>query len=108
MADWAKYAQLHLGNNPALLPGPVLDFLHTPTAADPKYALGWIVTQRRWAGGTALTHAGSNTTFYSVIWLAPKKNFAVVVASNTGEEAGFDACDQVVGLMIRKYLKIEP
>lgn len=107
--DWAKYARLHLGSGAVpLLQQESLDFLHAPVSTQPPYAPGWILVQRSWAGGTALTHTGSNTTFYSVIWLAPAKKFAVVALCNTGEKKGFEACDQAIGLMIRKYLEHAP
>lgn len=109
VVDWAKYARFHLGSGPsALLPKDALEFLHTPVSTQPRCALGWMLVERPWAGGTALTHAGSNTTFYSVIWLAPAKNFAVAALCNTGEEDGFKACDEAIGLMIRKYLEHPP
>jgi hypothetical protein len=46
--------------------------LHTPPD-DRDYVCGWQVLQRGWAGGRALTHSGSNTMWYLVMWLAPKK-----------------------------------
>lgn len=68
------------------------------------YALGWGVVQRGWAGGTALTHSGSNTLWYAVVWLTPARNAAFLAATNCGSEAGFRACDAAVGAMITKYL----
>jgi len=108
MEDWAKYAQLHLGDFPKILSAEEIALLHSPPKSNPGYAAGWIVTQRPWAGGIALTHAGSNTMFYAVIWLAPAKHFAVVAATNTGEKNGFGACDKAASLMIQKYLPGKP
>ena len=65
------------------------------------YAAGWIVTERPWAGGRALTHAGSNTTWYCNVWIAPNKDFAVLIATNTGAKPVAEAADQGVGLLIK-------
>lgn len=78
--------------------------LHTPPAGG-NYACGWIVVKRSWAGGNALTHSGSNTMWYVVMWLAPEKDFSVVVATNIA--GGTDAekgCDDVASMMIKKWL----
>jgi hypothetical protein len=44
------------------------------------YALGWLNADREWGGGCVLTHAGSNTQNFSVVWMVPGKNIAVVIA----------------------------
>ena len=70
----------------ALLNAGLYKDLHTPPK-DADYAMGWQVMEREWAGGTVLTHNGSNTMNYSVVWMAPKKGFAVVAACNQGGES---------------------
>jgi CubicO group peptidase (beta-lactamase class C family) len=68
------------------------------------YAYGWIVQKRYWAGGTVLTHAGSNTMFYTVIWIAPVKGDVYVVTTNIGDQNGNETgekCDQVVAALIK-------
>ena len=105
VSDFAKYASLHLGTT--RLPGldaAALDFLHTPVAPSKDYACGWVIVSRPWAGGTALTHNGTNTMNYAVMWLAPSKKFAAVAACNIGGDAGAKACDDAVSLLIRKFL----
>jgi hypothetical protein len=69
-----------------------------------NYACGWIVLQRDWAGGTALKHDGSNTMWYIVMWLAPKKNFAVIAATNIYGPEAEEACDDAATVMIEKWL----
>lgn len=103
--DFAKYAQFHLGAiGNTLLSEESQKFLYTPTdIAD--YAMGWRVTERSWSKGQALVHTGSNTMFYSVIWLAPNRNFAAVAMSNYGEDEGFRKCDEAIGYLIRTYLE---
>jgi CubicO group peptidase (beta-lactamase class C family) len=77
--------------------------LHTPPAGS-NYACGWIVVKRGWAGGNALTHSGSNTMWYVVMWLAPEKDFSVVVATNIAGPDAEKGCDEVASTMIKKWL----
>ena len=105
IGDWAKFVALHLEadeGRPRLLTAQTFKILHTPPAGQ-EYAMGWIVTQRPWAGGTALTHAGSNTMWYCVTWLAPKKNFAVLVMCNQGGDEAAKACDEAASALIGDY-----
>jgi CubicO group peptidase (beta-lactamase class C family) len=79
--------------------------LHTRFSGGGDYAMGWNVVSRPWGGGEVLTHGGSNTMFYTVIWLAPKKDFAVVVCTNVGGDPGTKATDAAAWALIQKYLK---
>ncbi len=102
--DLAKYARFHLrGLKGAPLTDEEIRRLHERVEPAEDYALGWVRAERPWAGGTALTHSGSNTMFYAVIWLAPERDFAAVAACNSGE--GAKACDAAVAMMIGRYLK---
>lgn len=102
--DWAKFIALHLSADQKLLPSEILNHLHTPPA-DAEYALGWGVVQRPWAGGEALTHSGSNTVNFCACWLAPKKDFAVIIATNTGQSNAALAIDKAASHVIRRHLK---
>ncbi|MCF7972774.1 MAG: beta-lactamase family protein [Phycisphaerae bacterium] len=64
------------------------------------YALGWVVAQRDWAGGKVLTHAGSNTMNYATVWIAPQRNFAILVCVNQGGDAAAKACDSATEALI--------
>lgn len=105
--DCARYAGFHL----QAAQGKVADLrpyrraLYSPPKGS-NYALGWIVTERPWAGGKVLTHAGSNTMFFTVIWIAPERDFACVVATNVGDRGSTVAqgCDAVVGELIEEFL----
>ncbi len=98
--DFAKYALLHLGNGPKnLLNNDDIKELHKPTKVS-SYAMGWIVT-----ADNSLTHAGSNTMFYSLIWLVPGKNIGVVALCNYGDEEGYKKCDKAVIEMLKKYIE---
>ncbi|MFW6171043.1 MAG: serine hydrolase domain-containing protein [Planctomycetota bacterium] len=104
LADWAKFIQAHLdgirGRN-NLLSQKMFEMLHTPRYGS-DYAWGWRVVSRKWGGGKVLTHAGSNNQNYAVAWVAPLKNFAVLVATNQGGDAAAKACDEVASAVIQK------
>jgi CubicO group peptidase (beta-lactamase class C family) len=72
------------------------------TAPDKRedYALGWVTTERDWAGGKAIWHNGSNTMWYAVAWLAPEKGFAAIAACNQGGDWATNACDEAIGIML--------
>jgi CubicO group peptidase (beta-lactamase class C family) len=100
--DWAKFALLHLHGacgKSELLDADVFRLLQRP-ALGGDYACGWTVVDREWAGGQALTHAGSNTMWFAVIWLAPKRKLALLAATNLGTQMAFAACDSAVGMML--------
>ena len=103
--DWAKFASLHLKSltgKEAILTHDQIDELHVAYDSDKgqSYGQGWIVTERPWASGLALTHSGSNTFWHSTIWLAPNRKTAYLVVTNVGGDDAFQACDEMVGKLI--------
>ena len=101
--DWAKFVAANLpGSKTKLVKPETLKKLHTPADGEPRYAMGWLISDNQpWAGGPALTHAGSNTMWYAVAWLAPEKDFAVLVACN---KANNKACnDAVIALLSDQF-----
>lgn len=106
IADWAKFVAAHLDRGRA--PGSSLkpntfQVLHTPHFGD-GYALGWGVTERKWANGKVLTHSGCNTMNYAVVWAAPLRGFAVLVATNQAGGETPKGCDEVAWTLIKKFL----
>ncbi|MBF0409266.1 MAG: serine hydrolase [Candidatus Riflebacteria bacterium] len=65
------------------------------------YALGWLVSSRPWGGGNVFTHAGSNTFNYCVVWMAPLKDFAILITCNQGGSAAEKACDEATSRLIQ-------
>jgi CubicO group peptidase (beta-lactamase class C family) len=104
--DWARFVSDHLkglrGEQAHLQPESY-HYLHTPLFGG-DYMGGWIVTERPWGGGRVFTHSGSNTQNYAVVWMAPFKNFAVLVATNQGGDVAASACDKVAATMIHRFL----
>lgn len=105
LRDWSKYIALHLqgaqdGNKPLLLKRETLRRLQTGAKGE-DYACGWVVAKRSWGGGEVFWHNGSNTMWFCVVWIAPKKDFAVLLTCNQGGAAGSKACDDGVGALVR-------
>lgn len=101
--DWGKFAALHLAGargKAKLLKLSTFRVLQTPPPGS-EYAGGWIVLQRTWAGGRALNHNGTNTAWYSSIWLAPARDFAILVSTNQGGKVAETASDEAVVELIR-------
>lgn len=105
--DWAKFIQDQLRGargEPALLQPESYQKLQTPPFAG-DYALGWLVTHRGWGGGEVLNHVGDNTMNCANVWIAPEKDFAVLVCVNQGGAVAFRAADAAVGAMIQLLQK---
>jgi CubicO group peptidase (beta-lactamase class C family) len=97
VGDWAKFVGMHLGRKKILKP-ETFEKLHTPNG---DYAMGWIVGKRGWAKGPIISHAGTNTMWYAVVWAAPQDNFAVLVMCNQGGDSAAKACDEAASVLIR-------
>lgn len=117
LEDWARFIALHQTRGRregSLLRAQTIERLHTPAdGPGEKYAMGWLITTRPWAKGEngeglALTHAGSNTLWYAVTWIAPERNFAVLVVANQGGAAAARACDDAAGRLIASDLALAP
>ena len=103
ISDWAKFVSLYVQpeeQKKRILSPKMIEELITPSDGH-EYAGGWIITKRPWAGGPALTHAGSNTMWYCVAWVAPKKHFAVLVATNVAGDDPEKACDEAAAAVIQ-------
>jgi CubicO group peptidase (beta-lactamase class C family) len=106
MADWARFGAQHMPEvkrETRLLKPATLQKLHTPPKGD-LYAGGWGAIERPWAGGIALTHAGSNTMWYAIIWVAPVRNVALLVATNAGGQRASTACGEVIEALARDHV----
>lgn len=112
LIDLAKYVAFHVaGHNAdtALLPRNAVVKLHTALPNNANYAHGWLEIERPWGNpGKVYNHNGSNTQWFSVIWFAPARQFAVIglcnLATSSGANPGATATDQAVGKMIQEFL----
>jgi len=107
LGDWAMFIADQLrgaGGGKALLNPETYQKLHTPPFGG-NYALGWGVAEREWGGGPVLTHSGSNTMNMAVVWLAPRRDFAVLVVTNQGGMTANKACNEAASALIRWHQK---
>lgn len=105
--DWADFLTMHVagarGEPTVLLDPDAFARLHTPLEGQ-DYAMGWLVTQRTWAGGTVLVHDGTNTTFYSIAWLAPAIDAGFFGVTNVADTRGPAGMDEAIGVLIEQTL----
>jgi CubicO group peptidase (beta-lactamase class C family) len=102
LQDWSLFVADQLRGaqgKDGLLKAATYRVLQSP-AAGGEFALGWIAVERPWGGGMVLTHNGCNTMSYAVAWLAPKRDFAVLVCCNQGDDAAAKACDEAASALI--------
>ena len=99
IADWAKFVSLWFpSKEPAVLDRDTLTDLVTPKSG--TYAAGWGVVSRTWAGGTALAHAGSNTYWHSILWIAPNRDIAYLAVANSSDDDTFTMLDGIIASLI--------
>lgn len=104
LVDFARYASFLVAGargEGTLLQPATFQKLFTPVNSN--YAMGWNVVSRTWADGTTYSHAGSNNQWYTLVWIAPNRNWAVVVVTNIGGTPAQTAANAVVTAMINKY-----
>lgn len=103
--DWAKFVQDQLRGErgePALLKRETYQKLHKPPFGG-DYALGWVVLQRDWGGGTVFNHAGDNTMNLANVWIAPQRDFAILVCVNQSGDTASEATDEAVGALMKLH-----
>ncbi len=103
--DWARFIQDQLRGargEPALLKPDSYRKLHTPPFGG-EYALGWIVVERGWGGGLVLNHGGDNTMNCANVWVAPKRDFAILICINQSGDTAFEASDEAVGALMKLH-----
>jgi len=106
--DWAKFIQDQLRGargESALLKPEAYQKLHTPPFGG-DYALGWSVAERSWGGGKVLNHGGDNTMNCANVWIAPKRDFAILACVNQSGKAAFTATDDAI-VELMKLVKVK-
>lgn len=70
-----------------------------------RYACGWGVAERGWSKGKVISHAGSNTMWYEIAWIAPEEGVGYLVGVNCAPEGIGSILDGVVAQLIRMEAK---
>ena len=63
-----------------------------------------MVVERAWGGGTVLNHAGDNTMNFANVWVAPQRDFAVLVCVNQSGHKAFQASDEAITALITLHV----
>jgi len=84
LADLGRYLQLHLRGargRPEFLPALLFERLHQPPTGH-SYAAGWEIEMPAGHPLADLTHEGSNTLWFALVWISPGRDRAVAVVMN--------------------------
>jgi CubicO group peptidase (beta-lactamase class C family) len=105
IGEWARFVSTFLQSEQTLLSEKTLRVLVTPNYGS-DFAGGWIVTNRDWGsqdlgGGIVMTMTGSNTFWVSVVWVAPRRNFAILFSTNIGNDEFIKMTDDAVGEILK-------
>ncbi len=100
--DWAKFLSLFLTDENLVLDKKYLNKLMTPIGF---YAGGWGVVEQKWAGGTILTHNGSNGIWYASVTVAPKLNRTYIVVTNSCD---FGSTPGICNEVLKKLVRMDP
>jgi CubicO group peptidase (beta-lactamase class C family) len=105
LADWAKFVldQMRGANGKgALLKPETYKALHEPRFGG-NYAFGWGVASGPWADGVVLNHTGSNGMNFSVAFIAPARDVALLAVTNRSGDAGVKAMSDATTALLRLY-----
>lgn len=80
--DYARWLVAILSRNTAFLSASSWQTLLDLHPDQQTYHNGWIRLKQPWSVGSALTHSGSNTLWYTTAWLSPGGGQAFVVFTN--------------------------
>lgn len=99
LGDYAKFARLWFESvEPEILTRAQLEELAAPHEGN--YAAGWYSVRRDWGRGNVLTHAGSNTYWRAVVWLAPVTGKAYIAAANATNDETPGILDGIIWKLI--------
>ncbi|MFO1053012.1 MAG: serine hydrolase domain-containing protein [Planctomycetota bacterium] len=105
LRDWARFIALQIGADhrdpPLISPRALAALREVPAGGD--YACGFVITTRTWAHGPVLTHTGSNTRWWAVVWCAPEDGFAVLAVCNEGGDPAAKATDAACAALIQRF-----
>jgi CubicO group peptidase (beta-lactamase class C family) len=106
--DWGEYIQEHLKGAQGIstfLKESSFKKLHSPIQ-NQIFGLGWINLKPSWAKkDNHIFHNGSNTMNYAEMWISPKKNYAIAVATNIGNQKAMEAVRKAIEMIAKDFLE---
>jgi D-alanyl-D-alanine carboxypeptidase len=116
LGDWAQFARVFFeGSSDDTLSADSIARLTTPVSVlkelrtafhSSLYALGWSVLRPDWGNGDVLAHSGSNDYFFASILVAPRRNLAFLVATNTGLFRAIRSVGKLRNLLVANFSQI--
>src|SRR5690606_31594426 len=92
LSDWSRFIQHHL-NLMKLNRG----LLYSTVGSGMNYTRAALFKDKRdWFEEEAFTHTGTNLTNYARVWIFPKSNRAILVATNRGGDESFSGSDEAL------------
>jgi CubicO group peptidase (beta-lactamase class C family) len=109
LGDWGRFIADQLRGargGRALLRPETYKKLHTSPFKDEFYTVGGWGGDAKGprVGGLVLSHDGSNTMNFATAWLAPGRDFAVLVVANQGMPAGEEGCHEAREQILMRFL----
>ena len=104
--SWLRFLSAYLNpdSENATITPDTLQALLAPSKSG-RYGGGWRRVYREWGDGLVLYHAGTNKRFYSVAWLAPDKQSAILVGTNLYYSGIESKVDRLVANLISLYIQ---
>jgi CubicO group peptidase (beta-lactamase class C family) len=122
--DFARWAGWNAGEGkrgPQLVRPETLRKLHTPVISLPqkhdaapgtpsqgRYALGWGELTVGWAAAPLLYHGGSNEKNLAHVWLEPRRDFAMVLATNISGPQADAALFALAPMLYKSFASPKP
>lgn len=106
--DLLKFAGMHLQKRKGAVLKNAESFekLHRTLPKSKKHGVGgWLVHHIPWFGGYCLQMVGSNTMWFTIFWILPAYDMAIVVTTNSAPFSAFGTCDKAVAAILKEYQK---
>lgn len=103
IGDWAEFAQFHLQKKPGkvLKKAESFEKLNSTLKNSKTHGVGgWLVQGMDRFGGHFVQMTGSNTMWFSLLWILPGEGKAIVVTTNSAQPNAFETCDRVVAKLM--------
>lgn len=105
MPDFAVFAAQHIAGSrgiDGLVSAATFQRMQTQ-APGTASGLGWSLAFKLWANGVTAYHEGTNQMWYASTWLAPARDFGMLVVTNAGGDRGYRATESTVSALIERF-----
>ncbi|MDF1755252.1 MAG: serine hydrolase [Verrucomicrobiales bacterium] len=106
MEDLLKFARFYLRREPGALLKKEESFEKLNSTLPNSRAQGvggWLVHDIKTFGGHCLQMIGSNTVWFTIFWIFPGFDMAIVVSANSAPFSAFFTCDKAVADLLEEF-----